>query len=109
MRLSPLMNSQKKELGRALSRLAAEPGFEGVIHSAASNAGLDAISNVLKGARLERPEESRESGSCQAGSLMMPARAGGPFPSAQKPQGFATGTNYPTGNHSPEIRFIGLR
>jgi hypothetical protein len=46
-------DSQKKELGRALSRLAAEPGFEGVIHSAASTAGLDAISNVLKEAKPE--------------------------------------------------------
>ena len=39
---------QKAELGRALSRLAAEPGFEGVVRGAASAAGLDAISNVLQ-------------------------------------------------------------
>lgn len=42
-----LDEEQKAELGRALSKLAAEPGYESVIRGAVSGAGLDAISNVL--------------------------------------------------------------
>jgi hypothetical protein len=41
-------DSQKAELGRALSTLAAEPGFDSVIRGATSAVGLDAVGNVLE-------------------------------------------------------------
>jgi len=85
MRLSPLMTRRKRN-SVVLSRLAAEPGFEGVIQSAASTAGLDAISNVLKestpellGPLLSKasqvlPEERRVDLARQITSALSPAK-----------------------------------
>ena len=88
-------DSQKKELGRALSRLAAEPGFEGVIHSAASTAGLDAISNVLLKVRDWSAPKNPENGLLSGWFSNDARESGWSIPVCTKASRFCNGDKLP--------------